>query len=759
MNDLIIQKRFPVMLMAWLLIFTLQNCLGNVNGASREKKDMPHFQTPTELTPLDLTRITFNEDISFLSASEQELFRKWKSKFFESLKRLPEKDQNELKEAYKWVPDVVKIIASRDGKDRRNDAYKIYPGSKLYSTIKQALSQKLHPKQKSGISNPISVDYILDICSQISYAQYPSKLLYTKSNVQGSNGITTLDLTRITFNEDISFLSTAEQELFRKWKAEFFESLKLLPAKDQRELKEAYKWTPDIVKIIASRNDQDRKISAYKIYPGSQLSGYIEQTLFQKLYPRQKSEISAPRGMHYVVDICSEMVDYQYPLKMVYAKKQKSMTAARIPLTRLNLSRITFGDNISFLSAPEQERYKRCQAEFFESLKRLPEKKQSELKEAYELVPDVVKIIASRSYQSRKGYEIRSGTMFYANIKNALNRKLRSKQRFGGSNSEEVDYVIDLCRQMIRYRYPLDTFDIENQDIDENAKKAGFGYLARMIDFWNDPANLGKQYNRCIDNPTLDRTMDEISVFGQIGSRYEDVIWKDFKLLLWTAIRKFWKFDLKKVDTSNLTATEYEKMRQQLKYVPPEILIVSRCTDYDTRMVVKPKCREILKDPSYIKKYALKKGISLSETEVQEVHKLASEILIYGTPLKLVKRDDTADLKKVAKDYGFTRVGGFCFYYNRKKKKNSNIKFYSHFPERIPGFVVQAKDFYALGMAINPEGTKALYNDIATDTGIIFTPVETKNSPNNMEVIVHNPRFAPYIRNGLQDLNQHTRAQ
>jgi len=143
------------MLMAWLLIFTLQNCLGNVNGASREKKDMPHFQTPTELTPLDLTRMTFNEDISFLSAPEQELFRKWKSKFFESLKRLPEKDQNELKEAYKWTPDIVKIIASRDDKDRRNDAYKIYPGSKLYSTIKQVLSQKLYSKstQKSTISN------------------------------------------------------------------------------------------------------------------------------------------------------------------------------------------------------------------------------------------------------------------------------------------------------------------------------------------------------------------------------------------------------------------------------------------------------------------------------------------------------------------------------------------------------------------------------------------------------------------------------
>lgn len=532
MNDLIIQKRFPIMLMAWLLIFTLQNCLGNVNGASREKKDMPHFQTPTELTPLDLTRMTFNEDISFLSAPEQELFRKWKSKFFESLKLLPPQDQRELKEVYKWTPDVVKIIASRDVQERKRGEYCI---------------------------NPFS--------------------------------------------------------------------------------------------------------------PRSQLFSYMWHALNQKLYPRQKSEISNVRGMAYVIEVCMEMVEHQYPLKMVHAQKQQSMTAARVPLTRLNLSRITFGDNISFLSAPEQERYKRCQAEFFESLKRLPPKKQSELKEAYELVPDVVKIIASRSYQSRKGYEIRSGTMFYTYIKNALNRKLRSKQRFGGSNSEEVDYVLDLCRQMIRYRYPLDTFDIENQDIDENAKKAGFGYLARMIDFCNDSSNIRLQYRRCVDIQTYDRTIEEMKVFEKIGSRYEDAIWKDFKIHSYCAVHKFWKFDLKKVDTSNLTATEYEKMQQQLKCVPPEILIRARFLSYDGRMT-NPKYREILKDPSIIKKYASKKGITLSETEVQEIHQLASEILIYGTPLKLVKRDDTADLEKVADNYGFSKVGGYCSFYKDKKKKS-----------------------------------------------------------------------------------------
>ena len=154
----------------------------------------------------------------------------------------------------------------------------------------------------------------------------------------------------------------------------------------------------------------------------------------------------------------------------------------------------------------------------------------------------------------------------------------------------------------------------------------------------------------------------------------------------------------------------------------------------------------------------MKKGISLSETEVQEVHKLASEILIYGTPLKLVKRDDTADLEKVAKDYGFYGVWA-CSRGGREMRPKVKRKFYQGAPERIPHFIEEAKIFYVLGMAINPKGTKALYKNIATYTGIAITPVETKNSSNSMKVIVHDPRFAPYVRNGLQDLNQHTRAQ
>ena len=51
----------------------------------------------------------------------------------------------------------------------------------------------------------------------------------------------------------------------------------------------------------------------------------------------------------------------------------------------------------------------------------------------------------------------------------------------------------------------------------------------------------------------------------------------------------------------------------------------------------------------------------------------------------------------------------------------------------------QARLFYALGMIINPEQTKIIYDD--------------------MKITLQHPRYAPYIRNGLQDLNQHTRAQ
>lgn len=400
------------------------------------------------------------------------------------------------------------------------------------------------------------------------------------------------------------------------------------------------------------------------------------------------------------------------------APKKGSITQVQSTnrLTRLNLSQITFNDNISYLSPSEQARYRRYKAEFFQSLKHLPPKEQTELKEAYKWVPDVIKIIASRDYQDRKEYiqEFNPGSKFYSTVMQAL---YNNRQRM--SKSIEVGHVVYACHKMIRFRYPLKMLDIENQSIEDTAKKCGFGNLAKMVDFCNDPKNNGKFYNKSVDQLTFSRTIEEIEAFKEIGSKYEKAIWDDFLNYPYFYIYKFWKFDLKRVDTSNLTPVEYAKMERQLKCVPPEILINCRYKTYDSRMG-KKNCIAILGDPTYIKMYAQKKGIRLSAQEVREVHQLASEILKYGTPLKLVKRDKKTDLGTIAKNFGFHKVDGFLFYYNRKKKNNIKVQFCGSNPEKIPYFIEQAKDFYDLGMVVNPEGTKELYHNIEVDTGIVI---------------------------------------
>jgi hypothetical protein len=128
----------------------------------------------------------------------------------------------------------------------------------------------------------------------------------------------------------------------------------------------------------------------------------------------------------------------------------------------------------------------------------------------------------------------------------------------------------------------------------------------------------------------------------------------------------------------------------------------------------------MIQDTAYIKKYAQNKGIYLSEEDAREVQILASEILKYATPLKLVKRDDQADLDTVARNFGFYGISGFDFYYKRKKKTNKKIQFCQSAPEQIPNFIAEAKDFYNLGMTVNPEETKKLYQNIENDTGIII---------------------------------------
>ena len=385
-------------------------------------------------------------------------------------------------------------------------------------------------------------------------------------------------------------------------------------------------------------------------------------------------------------------------------------------LTRLDLSRITFNGDIAFLSSAEQKRYRDYQSEFLKSLKRLPSKQQREIGEAYKWVPDVVKIIASRDYQDRKEYIrlFKPGSKFYSDITGELYEKRKRIPKF-----IEGYHVVRACERMIQFRYPMEMIDTKNLSIEDAAKKCGFGNLAKMVDFCNDPGNQGKFYNKSVDKLTYDLTLEEMEAFKDIGSKYERAVWLDFLRYPHFYIYKFWKFDLKRVDTSNLEPDEYIKIEKQLRCVPPEILINCRYNTYFSR-TRDSQCVKIMKDHTYIKKYAQNKGIRLSEKEILEVYQLASELLKYGTPLKLVRRDEQADLGKIARDYDFYRVWGFYSYYKRKKRKNLTIKFYQSEPKHIPYFIAEAKDFYDLGMKINPEATKKLYQDIENDTGIII---------------------------------------
>ena len=383
-------------------------------------------------------------------------------------------------------------------------------------------------------------------------------------------------------------------------------------------------------------------------------------------------------------------------------------------LTRLDVSRITFNGNVSFLSLPEQESYRKYQAEFFESLKHLPSRKRREIEALYKLVPDVIKIIASRDYQDRKEYIQRfrpKGDLYSSVVENYLFQKKKHLP-------ESTQYnVFHACRDMLYFGYPLQAIDVKNQSIEDTAKKCGFGYLSMMVDFCNNPANEGKFYSKSVDKLTYKRTLDELNAFQGVASMYETDIWLDFRRYPTYRSFKFWKFDLKKVDTSNLTPEEYARTEKILKCVPPKILISCRYISYDCRKSLR-ECNEILKDTTYIKKYARGKGFCLSEEDANEVHQLASELMKYGTLLRLVKRDDQADLEAVAKKHGLYRVMGFCYFYKRKKENNLKLKFYGPYPEKIPDFVLEAKDFYNLGMAVNPEATKRLYRDIESETGI-----------------------------------------
>ena len=398
------------------------------------------------------------------------------------------------------------------------------------------------------------------------------------------------------------------------------------------------------------------------------------------------------------------------------AKTAQNQSTSR--LTPLDLSRITFNDDISYLSPAEQERYRKCQAEFSKSLKQLPSKQRKELQEAYKWVPDVVKIIASRDYQDRKEYiqQFKPGLEPYSNLIMELRKKKKQIPRF-----IELFHIINSCQEMLQYRYPLQMIDPLKKNIEGAARQCGFGYLSKMIDFCADEKNYMKTYQKSTDASTYKKTSEEMEVFRDIGLTYETQIWLNFWQRPFYAVPKFWEFDLKKVDTSNLTPAEYAKMEKQLQCVPPGVLVHCRHKTYDSRMSIQ-KHNDILKSPTYIKKYAQSKGIRLSNQEAQEVHQLASELMKYGMPLKLVKRDEQADLGAVADNFGFSRVWAFDAGYKRRKKNNitRKVRFYESSPEKIPYFIAQAQDFYALGMVVNPEGTKELYHNIEIDTGIVI---------------------------------------
>lgn len=209
-------------------------------------------------------------------------------------------------------------------------------------------------------------------------------------------------------------------------------------------------------------------------------------------------------------------------------------------LTPLDLSKFTFDNDVSYLSATEQEAYRKCQTEFFESLKHLPYKKQRELKEIYKWVPDSIKIIASRDYQDRKGY-----IQQRKEITSHISSQFWVKRKQIPKSIKEWD-ITRTCSEMLVYRYPLDTLDFKKQSLEDIVKKCGFGNLAGMIDYCNNPKNIGKRYSESVDKSTYNKTMEEVDVTRRFADRYPDRSWALFLSYAREWIDIPWVFDLKK---------------------------------------------------------------------------------------------------------------------------------------------------------------------------------------------------------------------
>ncbi len=251
-------------------------------------------------------------------------------------------------------------------------------------------------------------------------------------------------------------------------------------------------------------------------------------------------------------------------------------------------------------------------------------------------------------------------------ITSHISSQLFVKQRQIPKSIQRWD-IIQACEDMLEYRYPLDTLDFKKQSLEDIVKKCGFGNLAGMIDFCNNPQNIGKYYSKSVDKSTYNKTMEEVEATKLLGTKYGPSEWSIFyRYANWCS--REWKFDLKKMDTSPSTPVDYAKLEKQLKCLPSDVLETAAIEDYHNRMN-RRKRNHILESPASVQKYAQdKKGIRLSAKEAQEAYQLGLELIKYGTLLKLVKRDEQTNFRTIARKFGFSKIEGFIFYYERKKK-------------------------------------------------------------------------------------------
>ena len=86
-------KFVPTVLTTCLSLLPMQNCLGRVNNTDHQKAKVMQVQSANRLTHLDLSRITFNDDISYLSVAEQKQYTNVRRSFSNPLNTCPKKNK------------------------------------------------------------------------------------------------------------------------------------------------------------------------------------------------------------------------------------------------------------------------------------------------------------------------------------------------------------------------------------------------------------------------------------------------------------------------------------------------------------------------------------------------------------------------------------------------------------------------------------------------------------------------------------------